>query len=272
MLYIYTYTLYIHTLPQLQPWSTATSLCWHHPPAAPSHIAHGCLARHSPWSAGLFLRMGVPCVQGISLGSHTNNIYVCVCHAHKYIYKYLYIYIFIYLYIYILYIYICYMLYTYHLLFHCFGFPKVCFSRGDLRVLSNCLTIFKSESSPWTQVYVQTSWPKMGLPTRITHLASQDLPLDCLELHRPCNSQVSGFKLAHNLWESSRVEYVFKTPCLSPMCPHMPKIDTPFLNKSISPIVASTKKGSTLPDLTAAAWHLGWWKLLIGLAFPANRC
>jgi hypothetical protein len=27
------------------------------------------------------------------------------------------------------------------------------------------------------------------------------------------------------------------------------------------------------PDLTAAAWHLGWWKLLIGLAFlPANRC
>ena len=164
------------------------------------------------------------------------------------------------------------MLYTYHLLFHCFGFPKVCFSRGDLRVLSNCLTIFKSESSPWTQVYVQTSWPKMGLPTRITHLASQDLPLDCLELHRPCNSQVSGFKLAHNLWESSRVEYVFKTPCLSPMCPHMPKIDTPFLNKSISPIVASTKKGSTLPDLTAAAWHLGWWKLLIGLAFPANRC
>ena len=109
MLYIYTYTLYIHTLPQLQPWSTATSLCWHHPPAAPSHIAHGCLARHSPWSAGLFLRMGVPCVQGISLGSHTNNIYMCVCHAHKYIYINIYIYLYIYIFIYYIYIYvICY--------------------------------------------------------------------------------------------------------------------------------------------------------------------
>ena len=186
-LYIHTYTLYIHTLPPLQPWSTATSL-WHHPPAAPSHIAHGCLARHSPWSAGPFLRMGVPCVQGISLGSHTNNIYVYI--------------ICIYIIIYV----ICYT----HIISSSIvlGFQK-CVFHGV--IWESYPTVWqsshKSESSPWTHVYVQTFWPKMGLPTRITHLASQDIPLDCLELHRPCNSQVSGFKLAHNLWESSTVEY-----------------------------------------------------------------
>ena len=56
------------------------------------------------------------------------------------------------------------------------------------------------------------------------------------------------------------------------MFPHMLKIDTPFLDKSISPFLPAPKRGQQ-PDLTAAAWHLGWWKLLTGLSLlPANRC